>query len=154
MSEDQGRMTEKQLIINYRGGDGRALDEIFNNNRNLVNIIYEKYFNKSGCPKADMCQEGFLGLLEAIKRIDINKYSEYNFYKTIWIKKKMFSFRNKFFKIKTVPLTNEHEIVEWEPPSSEKMKFAIFELDNLVKAGKMSQIKANKLLQKITKGTK
>lgn len=153
MNEDQGKI-EKQLIINYRAGDNGALSELFQNNKNLIEIIYEKFFNKSGCPKEDMCQEGYLGLLEAVKRIDVDQYGQYTFYKTLWIKKKMFSFRSKFFKIRTTPIGNEQLALEWEQPSSEKMKYALFELDNLVKAGKMPKIKAEKLLNKIIKGTK
>jgi len=145
---------EGELILKYREGSTKALDEIFNNNQNLIYFVYQRHFSLSGCPKEDLCQEGNIGLFEAVKRFDPTKSDNFTSYKILWIKKRMYDFRRGFFKLRTEPLTSEHELIQYELPSSEKFRSAILELDRLVKCGKIHPDKARTILAKITKGTR
>lgn len=145
---------ESELIKEYKAGSREALDELFAANNKLIYFVYQRFFSVSGCPKEDMFQEGCLGLMEAIKRFDPEKSHKFYNYKMVWIKKRMYDFRRNFFKLRTVELNDSHLAIQYSPPSSEKFRFALFELDNLVKAGKMPANKAKKILAKIQKGTK
>lgn len=145
---------EEKLILEYKKGSKRALDDIFEKNKRLIYFVYQKYFSSSGCPKEDLCQEGGIGLMEAVERYDLEKRNGFKTYKVLWIKKKMFDFRRRFFRFPTEELVPKHNSIEYEPSSSEKCRNIVFELDNLVSCGKMPIDKAKKLLAKITKGTK
>lgn len=142
---------DKELIKEYREGNPKALDELFENNKILVMSVYEKLFRQSGCPKEDLCQEGYLGLLEAVNRFKEDKSAGFNGYKRLWIRKKMYDFRREFFKRPTVELNQEHLNIKVEPTRSENLRYALFELDNMVASGKMPKTKAKDFLRKLMK---
>jgi len=145
---------EEKLILEYKKGSEKALESIVRANKDLICSIYQKYFSFSGCPKEDLCQEGNIGLMEAIKRYDPDKSGGFKTYKFVRIRKQMFDFRRRFFRFPTETLGPEHNLIEYEPPSSEKCRNLAFELDNLVSCGKMPLDKAKNLIGKIVKGTK
>ena len=155
MVRDNGvreKQNESELIESYRSGSSKALEDIFEINKVLVNSVYNKFFKNSGCPKEDLIQEGYLGLFEAVRRFNPDYSSRFWGYKEIWIKKKMFVFRQKFFKLRYVEIDSKVENIPYEESRSEKLRRDFFELDSLVKSGKIPKSKAERICQKIIKG--
>ena len=146
---------ESELITEHQNGVKEATNEIFARNEKFISFIYDRHFKNCGCPREDMLQEGCMGLFEAVKRFKPEYGDRFTSYKMIWIKKKMYYFRKKYFKgPQTIELDDSHLQLPWTPTSETKMREALFELDNLVKCGKISKKDSESLLQKIAKGKK
>lgn len=137
---------EKDLIIRYNKGDREAGGHIVTLNEDLINKIYSAYFRDSGCPKDDLMQEGRIGLLTAVKKFNTNYESKFNAYKKIWIKKKMFDFRKKFFKYKFEQMKEDYFDI---PDKENKMAELIFDLDNMVNCGILSKEKLQSIIKRI-----
>ncbi|MGN1060398.1 MAG: sigma-70 family RNA polymerase sigma factor, partial [Candidatus Coproplasma sp.] len=59
------KLTDEQLIAEFRSGDGNACEEILNRYKNKVLSIARGYF-LSDCDTEDLVQEGMCGLYSAI----------------------------------------------------------------------------------------
>lgn len=143
--------SEQQLIEEYRAGSEPAINELLSKNEALVNFVYERNFKLCGCPKEDMVQEGYLGFLEAVRRFNPEKAAQFNTYKVIWIKKKMFDFRKKHFKNNFCPLPADYDFTPATKGWAETLNDFVFELDNLSKSGRIGKKKANLMLAKLKK---
>lgn len=66
-------MTNEELIISYREGNKRALDELVTTNQGIIHKIANKYYgiNKK-LEFEDLTQAGNIGLMKAVNRYDPN----------------------------------------------------------------------------------
>lgn len=82
-------MDEETLIIRYRNGDIAAGASLVSLNEALVRAIFSRHYKSNTAAEDDFMQEGRLGVLEACKRYNPAKASQFGYYKSIWIRKKM-----------------------------------------------------------------
>ena len=145
MKHDQ----EHDLIEKYLANPNeKDLSEIFKLNANLINSIYLKWFKRSECPKEDLIQEGNIGLFLAIQKYKPKYRRAFIGYKCLWIRKKMYDFRRKFFKHPFETLGGNLDIIA-PATRSQKMREAIFELDNCVNSGKISKQEAKSMMDRL-----
>lgn len=81
-------MTNEELIISYREGNKRALDELVASNQGIIHKIANKYYgiNKK-LEFEDLTQAGNVGLMKAVNRYDPNLENAAKFitYAVFWI---------------------------------------------------------------------
>lgn len=88
-------MTNEELIYLYQNGDNRALDEIIENNKGIIlNLASKFYINNPSIDKEDIEQEGYTGLIIAVKKYDLHNNNKALFitYAVNWIYTKMYKF--------------------------------------------------------------
>ena len=76
---------ERELLNKVKDGDGAARDKLILSNLRLVVSVANKYKNR-GIPFIDLIQEGNIGLMEAVKRFNIEKETKFSTYATWWIR--------------------------------------------------------------------
>ena len=80
-----------KLINRYQSGDKTALVELIKANSGLVWDYAYKYYNihksrlKTVAEEADFAQEGYIGLIEGVRRFDTTKNVEFSTYIKFWI---------------------------------------------------------------------
>ncbi len=81
-------MTNEELIISYREGNKKALDELITSNQGIISKIANKYYgiNKK-LEFEDLTQAGNVGLMKAVNRYDPNLENAAKFitYAVFWI---------------------------------------------------------------------
>lgn len=76
-------MSNEELVKAYRAGDKEAMNEIVVNNKGLVNMVVNSFYNSlesSYLDRDDLEQLGYMGLMEAAKHFDPSmgfKFSSY-----------------------------------------------------------------------------
>ena len=60
------QIADEQLLLQIKGGDGVALDQLINKYKNFVRAKAKTYF-LVGADKEDIVQEGMIGLFKAIR---------------------------------------------------------------------------------------
>lgn len=76
-------MTNEELVKAYQAGDKEAMDKIVEQNRGLVNMVVNSFYNgleTSYMDHDDLEQIGYMGLMEAVKHFDTSmgyKFSTY-----------------------------------------------------------------------------
>lgn len=76
-------MTNEELVKAYQDGDKEAMNEIVVNNKGLVNMVVNSFYNSlesSYLDRDDLEQIGYMGLMEAVKHFDVTmgfKFSSY-----------------------------------------------------------------------------
>lgn len=66
-------MSNEELVKAYRAGDKEAMNEIVVNNKGLVNMVVNSFYNSlesSYLDRDDLEQLGYMGLMEAAKHFD------------------------------------------------------------------------------------
>ncbi|WP_026396067.1 sigma-70 family RNA polymerase sigma factor [Acetobacterium malicum] len=66
-------MTNEELVKAYQDGDKEAMNDIVVNNKGLVNMVVNSYYNSlesSFLDRDDLEQIGYMGLMEAAKHFD------------------------------------------------------------------------------------
>ncbi len=79
---------EKELTKRISQGDNKAFNELITCNLKFVVKIAKKYIGK-GLPLEDLISEGNLGLIDAVKRYDVEKGVRFSTYSSWWIKQKI-----------------------------------------------------------------
>ncbi|MNY85684.1 RNA polymerase sigma factor SigA [compost metagenome] len=77
--------TERELGHRIRAGDNDARDEFVRCNMRLVISIAKKH-NGQGLPMEDLIQEGYTGLLTAVKKYDPTRTTKFSTMATWWIR--------------------------------------------------------------------
>ena len=83
-----------KLINRYQSGDKTALVELIKANSGLVWDYAYKYYNihksrlKTVAEEADFAQEGYIGLIEGVRRFDTTKNVEFSTYIKFWIEQR------------------------------------------------------------------
>lgn len=76
-------MTNEELVKAYQDGDKEAMNDIVVNNKGLVNMVVNSFYNgleSSYMDRDDLEQIGYMGLMEAVKHFDTTmgfKFSTY-----------------------------------------------------------------------------
>ena len=93
------------LLEEYKSGNQFALEEIFKQNKPLINKIVRKYF-LIGAELEDLMQEGLMGLYRAI--ITYDKYKDANFttYAKVCIERSVLNAIKSANSKKNLPLNN------------------------------------------------
>lgn len=82
-------MTNEDLVKTYQEGDEEAMAMIVENNRGLVNLLVNQYYNLteiSYLDRDDLEQLGYIGLMEAVKGFDLSMGFKFTSYATTAIK--------------------------------------------------------------------
>ena len=77
------KIEERNILIKAKQGDELSQNQLIQNNLKLITKIAKKYINY-GIPLNDLIQEGIIGLINAIKKFDLNykcKFITYAYYK-------------------------------------------------------------------------
>ncbi|MEQ8154994.1 MAG: sigma-70 family RNA polymerase sigma factor [Clostridiaceae bacterium] len=86
-------MTNEELVYLYQNGDRRALEELTLKNQGIINKLASKFYveRTSSIDIEDLKQEGYIGLITAANRYDLNNHKKAKFitYATYWIYQKM-----------------------------------------------------------------
>jgi RNA polymerase sigma factor (sigma-70 family) len=89
-------MTNEDLVLLYQKGDKKALEQLIENNRGIVNKIVNKFNidKTNSIDREDLEQEGYMGLIAAAERYNFNNDKKANFitYAVYWIHQKISRF--------------------------------------------------------------
>lgn len=86
-----GLEEERGLAERAKQGDQEAFDKLVNSHMRLV-VAMARKFNKSGLPFGDLVQEGAIGLIEGVKRFEVEKGFRLSTYAGWWIRSYIQSF--------------------------------------------------------------
>lgn len=81
-------MDEKDEVFLAQQGDEESIERILNSYRRKIYKSSERFYLKGG-DRNDLVQEGFIGLMKAIKNYDENKEVSFNTFATLCIKRQM-----------------------------------------------------------------
>jgi len=93
---------EKDLIIKAKGGDEKAFEKIIISNQKLVVKEALKYYFKED-NFLDLVNEGNKGLIEALKRFDLNRQNRFYTYAMWWVRSEIRRYLSKNQKIISFP---------------------------------------------------
>ena len=79
---------EEELLLKIKNGDEKALEELINNYKEIVNMKIGKYFIV-GAEKEDIFQEGMIGLYKAIKSYDPSKQNSFKTFANLCIERQL-----------------------------------------------------------------
>lgn len=77
------------LLEKAQGGDFEAKDKLVERNIRLVKSVARSFPDNSIISKADLIQEGVIGLIKAIDRFDLKKGYKFSTYATWWVRQAM-----------------------------------------------------------------
>ena len=113
-------MTNEELIQSYRCGNKESLQLLLEQNKALIYKVAKKFF--TGCDNAidqeDLIQEGYIGLIKAIEKYDLNneKRAVFVTYAFYWIYQRMNKYIRKRIKNDEIslnkPITNGEDTCE------------------------------------------
>lgn len=83
-----GQEEERELIKKAQAGDIAARDKLINSNLRLVIAIASRY-RSPGMERADLIQEGALGLIKAIERYDFSHDTRFSTYSGYWVRQRI-----------------------------------------------------------------
>lgn len=89
-------MSNEELILLYQNGNKKALEQLIDNNRGIVNKIVNKFNidKTNSIDREDLEQEGYMGLIAAAERYNLNNDKRASFitYAVYWIHQKISRF--------------------------------------------------------------
>ena len=81
-------MIEKDILIQAQNGDEEAIEEIIKQHEKIIYINSKTFFLKDG-EFSDLLQEGYIGLIKAIKGYDESKESSFSTFANLCIRRQM-----------------------------------------------------------------
>lgn len=97
-------MTQKDILL-AKSGSEEAIEKIFSKYKNYI-IKNSQIFYIKGGDSDDLQQEGYIGLLKAIKYYDENRHISFSAFVCLCIKRQMFTAIRNSNTIKSRGLTN------------------------------------------------
>lgn len=86
-------MTNEELVKLYQNGDKSALDKLIERNKGIIYKLVNKYYicKTNLIDKEDLMQEGYIGLIKAAQKYDLNneKRAQFITYAVYWINEKI-----------------------------------------------------------------
>lgn len=82
-------MKDEELIIKYRGGDRKALDELCDRYKTVVKGLCASLF-LVGAEKDDLIQEGMLGLFKAVLDYDLDSEAAFSTFANLCIRRQLY----------------------------------------------------------------
>lgn len=94
-----------ELLLQYKNGDAKAMDNLLKQNEGLVRKIAGHYSCKCDgrIEFEDLLQEGYLGLMKAIEMFKIDKGFAFSTYAVYWIKQKMIRYLENNYRSIRIP---------------------------------------------------
>lgn len=90
------KISNEKLVHLYQNGDKQALESIIEQNKGIVNKIVNRFYTEktNSIDREDLMQEGFIGLIVAANKYDINNEKKALFitYAVYWIRQKIIRF--------------------------------------------------------------
>jgi len=71
---------KRELLILAQGGDKEARDQLILAHLRLVFYVVNYYYGEYDCDLEDLVQEGYMGLIKAISKFDINREFQFSTY--------------------------------------------------------------------------
>ena len=90
------------LVRRAQGGDMRAREELIQRLLPLVNSIARRY-RTQGLERADLVQEGSVGILRALQRFDPDRGVPFSVYAALWIRQALQELRSDFIRPLRLP---------------------------------------------------
>ena len=96
---------DEELLLKIKNGDEKALEELINNYKEIVNMKIGKYFI-IGAEKEDIFQEGMIGLYKAIKSYDPDKQNSFKTFANLCIERQLITAIKTSNRQKHLPLNS------------------------------------------------
>ena len=96
---------DEELLFEIKNGDEKALEELINNYKEIVNMKIGKYFI-IGAEKEDIFQEGMIGLYKAIKSYDPDKQNSFKTFANLCIERQLITAIKTSNRQKHLPLNS------------------------------------------------
>ena len=96
---------DEELLLKIKNGDEKALEELINNYKEIVNMKIGKYFIV-GAEKEDIFQEGMIGLYKAIKSYDPSKQNSFKTFANLCIERQLITAIKTSNRQKHLPLNS------------------------------------------------
>ena len=96
---------DEELLLKIKNGDEKALEELINNYKEIVNMKIGKYFIV-GAEKEDIFQEGMIGLYKAIKSYDPDKQNSFKTFANLCIERQLITAIKTSNRQKHLPLNS------------------------------------------------
>ena len=106
-----------KLINRYQSGDKTALVELIKANEGLVWDSALKYYNihksrlKTVAEASDFAQEGYIGLIEGVRRFDTTKDVEFSTYVRFWIEQRCRLFARECYSSVKISTTKYEQLM-------------------------------------------
>jgi RNA polymerase primary sigma factor len=100
---------EQDLFRRYNGGDQDAWTTLILSNVRLVAKV-ATWFLRSGIPYSDLVQEGFIGLIQAMDRYQVERGHKFSTYATWWIRQTVQRAAWEYQHIVHVPVNHGTEL--------------------------------------------
>ena len=140
---------ENLLFDEYKAGNEFALEEIFKQNKPLINKIVRKYF-LIGADFEDLMQEGMLGLYRAIITFDSLKQANFTTYAKVCIERAVINAIKSANSKKNLPLNNSISLFANQMEGDDEEEVFIVWDDNNPESILINKEKYNKLFDKAT----
>ena len=123
-------MTDEDIVARFQNGDFDAAEYIIKKYDSVIRRYGEIFFIKGG-DKADVRQEGFIGLLEALKNYDVSKGAGFSSFANLCIKRRIFKAVQSADTLKNAPLNLYTSLSDNE---------GINEYDNMIALSNMGEL--------------
>lgn len=111
-------MTDEELIIALRDGDGRIIDHIIEKYKELVRMKAGSMFIL-GADKEDLIQEGMIGLYNAVRDYDSGRDASFHTFADLCVSRQMYKAVEAGSRKKHAPLNSYVSIYEDDTDSGE-----------------------------------
>ncbi len=98
-----------ELVLRAKAGDTRAREELIERLLPLVNSMARGY-GAAGLERADLVQEGCVGILRALHRFDPDRGVPFSAYAALWIRQALQELRSDFVRPLRVPPRALHQL--------------------------------------------
>lgn len=99
------QVADEQLLLQIKGGDGVALDQLINKYKNFVRAKAKTYF-LVGADKEDIVQEGMIGLFKAIRDFKDDKLVSFKSFAEICVTRQIITAIKTATRQKHMPLNS------------------------------------------------
>ena len=104
-NNDFTKKTDIELVKLAKNGNKKALEDIFDKYKDLVNMKVSKYFI-IGAEKEDIVQEGMIGLYKAIRNYEENKQNSFKSFANLCIERQLITAIKTSNRQKHLPLNS------------------------------------------------
>ena len=105
LENDTNNLTEDELITAAKNGNEEAVEYLFHEYKNLINMKVNKYFI-IGAEKEDIIQEGMIGLYKAIKNYEADKQNSFKSFANLCIERQLITAIKTSNRQKHMPLNS------------------------------------------------
>ncbi|MEF9840428.1 MAG: sigma-70 family RNA polymerase sigma factor, partial [Lachnospiraceae bacterium] len=124
--KNYNQLTDEQLIVELRAGDGAIMDFIMDKYKNLVRKKAKAMYLLGG-DSDDLIQEGMIGLFKAVRDYDINQTALFYSFAELCISRQLFSAIETAQRKKHMPLNSYVSIYDAEDGPQEDKKLPLID---------------------------